>query len=176
MTTDWSLRPAGPHDLGTLAPLEKRIFSGDAWSEETLAAELGSPHTHYVIAFEGAFPGGRVPGRQDVPAGRREAAGYGGLFAPRGSGDADIQTLAVRQECRGRGLGRLLLQALLAEASRRRAARVFLEVRADNPVAQHLYETAGFTRQGIRRHYYQPDDVDAFVLRLELAGAGKGDD
>ena len=56
-------------------------------------------------------------------------------------------------------------------AARERGARqVFLEVRADNPVAQRLYASEGFVELGRRPRYYQPDDVDAVVMKLDLAG------
>ena len=45
---------------------------------------------------------------------------------------------------------------------------VFLEVRADNPVAQALYASEGFAEVGRRPRYYQPDDVDAIVMQLDL--------
>jgi ribosomal protein S18 acetylase RimI-like enzyme len=45
---------------------------------------------------------------------------------------------------------------------------VFLEVRADNPVAQAMYTAAGFERIAVRPRYYQPDGVDAWVMRAEL--------
>ena len=66
-------------------------------------------------------------------------------------------------------MGRVLLDALLAEAVRRGTAAVLLEVRADNVAARTLYERAGFERIGLRRRYYQPGDVDAHVMRLRLA-------
>ncbi len=58
---------------------------------------------------------------------------------------------------------------LLAEARRRGASEVLLEVRADNPGAQQLYRSLGFERIATRPHYYQPDDVDALIMRLELS-------
>jgi [ribosomal protein S18]-alanine N-acetyltransferase len=48
---------------------------------------------------------------------------------------------------------------------------VFLEVRADNPVAQGLYASRGFAVVGRRPRYYQPDGVDAIVMRLETGSA-----
>jgi ribosomal protein S18 acetylase RimI-like enzyme len=60
---------------------------------------------------------------------------------------------------------------LLGEARRRGITTVFLEVRADNPGAQELYRMLGFEEIGVRPHYYQPDDVDAIVMRVEVAAA-----
>ena len=58
---------------------------------------------------------------------------------------------------------------LLAEEARRRGAReLVLEVRADNPVAAALYRSEGFAEIGRRPRYYQPDDVDAIVMTLDL--------
>ena len=100
-----------------------------------------------------------------------EVVGYAAVLAPRGSGDADVLTIAVDEAHRGAGTGAALLQHLLDTASARGASRVFLEVRADNPVAQHLYGTRGFRVVGRRPRYYQPDGVDAIVMRLDLGGA-----
>jgi ribosomal-protein-alanine N-acetyltransferase len=47
---------------------------------------------------------------------------------------------------------------------------VFLEVRADNPVAQALYASEGFLEIGRKARYYQPDDVDAVVMKLDIRG------
>ena len=118
--------------------------------------ELASPHGWYVVVEEA----GRI-------------VGYAGLRAVRGARDADIQTIAIAAGSRGRGRGRGLLEALLAEASDRRVHDVFLEVRADNPVAQALYASEGFVEVGRRPRYYQPDDVDAVVMRLDVRGVGR---
>ena len=41
-------------------------------------------------------------------------------------------------------------------------------MRADNPTAEGLYLSEGFEEIGRRTHYYQPDDVDAVVMRVDL--------
>ena len=46
------------------------------------------------------------------------------------------------------------------------ATSLLLEVRADNAPAIALYERHGFDRIAVRRRYYQPGDVDAWVMRL----------
>ncbi|AIE74866.1 Ribosomal-protein-S18p-alanine acetyltransferase [Synechocystis sp. PCC 6714] len=77
--------------------------------------------------------------------------------------EAHITLLAVAQEHRGKGLGKMMLQSLLAEASRRQLERATLEVRASNEIAIGLYRQFGFQRAGCRKRYY-PDGEDALIL------------
>ena len=148
-----ALRAATPADLDAIMALEHASFPTDAWSAAMMREELASPHGWYVVLEE---------------AGR--LLGYAGLRAVRGSRDADVQTIALAEAARGRGRGRVLLTALLEEAVRRDVRDVFLEVRDDNPVAQSLYRSEGFAEVGRRPRYYQPDDVDAIVMQLDLRG------
>lgn len=146
-------RPAALADLPALMRLETSTFVSDAWSDEAMRGELASPHGWYVVA---------------VDASDDAILGYAGLSCPRGLHAADVQTIAVTEAARGRGIGRALLTRLLAEAHARGAREVLLEVRADNPVAQALYSSLGFEPIAVRPHYYQPDDVDAVVMRAPL--------
>lgn len=148
-----SLRAAVPDDLTAIMALERASFPTDAWSDAMMREELASPHGWYVV---------------DEEAGR--VVGYAGLRAVRGAKDADVQTIAIAEASRGRGRGRTLLRALLGRAAERGVHEVFLEVRADNPVAQALYASEGFLEVGRRPRYYQPDDVDAVVMKLDLRG------
>ncbi|NQX29575.1 ribosomal protein S18-alanine N-acetyltransferase [Microbacteriaceae bacterium VKM Ac-2854] len=152
--TAWELRRATLDDLEALMLIEHAVYPTDAWSAATMRAELRGPHAYYVIAHP-----------VDDPT---RIDGYAGLLAPRGSGQADVQTMTVAAAARRRGLGRTLLNTLLNEARRRGAQEIFLEVRADNPNAQALYESTGFVPIGIRRGYYQPDDVDGVTMKLDL--------
>ncbi|SEC10002.1 ribosomal protein S18-alanine N-acetyltransferase [Microbacterium hydrocarbonoxydans] len=146
-----TLRAATPADLDAIMAIERRSFPTDAWSSEAMALELSSPHGRYLVdEHEGVI------------------IGYGGVRALQGSGDADIQTIAFDAEHRGAGRGRALLRALLDAAVERGAREVFLEVRADNPSAEGLYRSEGFEEIARRPRYYQPDDVDAIVMRLAL--------
>jgi len=147
------LRPADEHDLDAIMAIERASFPTDAWSAATMRATLTDPDSIAVVALDGDA-----------------VVGYAAVLAPRGAADADVLTIAVAEAGRGRGAGRALLDRMLADAAARGARRVFLEVRADNPVATALYASAGFEAVGRRPHYYQPDDVDAVVMRLELPG------
>lgn len=146
-----TLRAAALRDLAAIMAIENGSFPADAWSRETMAAEVASPHGRYLVDEHDGM-----------------VIGYGGVRALQSSADADIQTIALLSEYRGQGRGRRLLRALLAEAAVRGAREVFLEVRADNPVAEGLYLAEGFAEIGRRPRYYQPDDVDAIVMRLQL--------
>lgn len=146
-----TLRAATAADLDAIMALENSSFPTDAWSAEMMAAELGSIHNVYLVdEVDGAV------------------IGYGGVRALQGGTDADIQTIALDAAHRGQGRGRALLHALLRLAIDRGAREMFLEVRADNPTAAGLYVSEGFTELGRRPRYYQPDDVDAIVMRLDL--------
>lgn len=145
---------AGTDDLDSIMSLETSTFETDAWSADSMRADLTSTHTHYIVAHRDSSPGA--------------IEGYAGLLAPRGGNDGDIQTIAVSVGARRLGLGRLMMNALLAEARSRRAREIFLEVRADNLGAQALYDSLGFVGIGVRPHYYQPDDVDAIIMKLTL--------
>ena len=124
--------------------LERALFPSDPWTLEQFWSELaGVPATrHYVLAEDGG-----------------EIVGYAGMIATRH--EADIQTVAVRADRQGAGIGALLVTELLAEVRRRGVREVVLEVRADNDPAHRLYTRFGFTQVGLRRGYYRPAPVDA---------------
>jgi ribosomal-protein-alanine N-acetyltransferase len=105
--------------------------------------------------------------------------GDAGLLLGRAvAGEAELLTLAVAPEARGRGLGRKLVSRFLYQARLRGAGSAFLEVAEDNTPARALYARTGFAEAGRRRGYYQAPDgraVDALVLRRMLAEAADRD-
>jgi len=153
VTAVWTLRSATLDDLDAIMELERSTFDTDAWSLELMRAELANPHARYLVA-------------QALDS--EVVVGYAGLLSPRRSEQADIQTIAVAPAARRGGLGRALMNALIVEAKGRGAREIFLEVRADNPAAKSLYDDLGFESLGVRKGYYQPDNVDAIVMRLTV--------
>jgi len=77
--------------------------------------------------------------------------------------------VAVRPECRGRGLAARLLEHVMTDAVGRGAQRVTLEVRRSNLAALNLYEKLGFRVAGVRRNYYSEPVEDALVLWRRMA-------
>lgn len=146
-----TVRDATIADLDAIMALERATFPADAWSPTTMAQELAGPHSRYILVEED----GRV-------------VAYAGLRLVPGDEQADIQTIAVAEPARRRGIARRLIEELSADAARRGARELLLEVRADNEPARALYAAFGFVEIGVRAHYYQPDDVDAIVMKREL--------
>jgi ribosomal-protein-alanine N-acetyltransferase len=92
-----------------------------------------------------------------------EVVGYAGLSVVDRE-ESWVQNIAVRRDAQRLGLGRALLENLLAEAARQGVGKTLLEVAIDNHPAQKLYATYDFEPVGIRRGYYQPSNTDALVM------------
>lgn len=155
-----SFRRATNDDLDGIMSIEREVFGSHAWPAEAMRNDIASQHCHYLVA--------ELVGTDIV-------VGYAGLLCAQGSGDGDIQTIAVSPTVRSRGLGRVMMSELIDEAARRGAHRLFLEVRADNPVAIGLYRALGFLEIGTRPGYYQPENVDAVLMRLDPVPGGPGE-
>lgn len=75
--------------------------------------------------------------------------------------EIQIIDIGVLPDRRRQGLGAELLWLLIDRATKE-LKTIQLEVRASNVAAIALYERAGFTRTGFRRHYYA-DGEDAYL-------------
>jgi [ribosomal protein S18]-alanine N-acetyltransferase len=82
--------------------------------------------------------------------------------------EVDIHNIAVHPDFRRRGIGRLLLEEVVAAARRQERLRVTLDVRFSNAPAQNLYRSFGFVIRGLRKGYYSDNGEDALVMALEL--------
>ena len=144
------LRPMRWWDIEPAVQIELDLFRSEPWTEAGFWSELaGVPETRYYV----------------VAQDDRGLAGYAGLVCVQHEGD--VQTVAVRADRQGEGLGRTLLEELLAEAGRRGCSQLLLEVREDNAAARALYAATGFEQIAVRRGYYGPG-LDAIVMRRRL--------
>ncbi len=133
---------------GVLGVIHGAAFpAGERWDAGAIAALLATPGCFALLAEAGGMAMLRVAGDE-----------------------AEVLTLAVLPAVQGRGVGGALLAAGLAEAARRGAATVLLEVAPGNVAARVAYGRAGFREVGLRRGYY-PDGGDALVMRV--GGQGK---
>jgi ribosomal-protein-alanine N-acetyltransferase len=156
-----TVRPLTPADVPRLVALERMLFGVSAWSEVMLREELDGPGRWYV----GVDGDDLVRGDTSiVPLSRCVA--YAGLWF---DGDvAQVMTIGVVPSAQRRGIGRMLLGALVDHARHLGASAVLLEVRVDNEPAIALYGSMGFTTLSRRRRYYQPENVDAWTMRLPM--------
>ena len=142
-----SLRPMRAADLDALLPYEDELFGTESWSRQSYQDELADTELrHYLVAERDG-----------------QVVGSAGLLSI--GETAQILTVGVLPTARRQGIGEQLVQALVAEAGRRRAAEVLLEVRMDNAAARQLYAKLGFEVIGTRRGYYEQGRVDAVVMR-----------
>ncbi|MBP2413377.1 ribosomal-protein-alanine N-acetyltransferase [Arthrobacter stackebrandtii] len=159
-----SLRDMAPADIDFITALDRTLFGVDSWPREMFAGELSAPETRrYIIAELPSAVG---------PRGQMQTVGYAGLMCVPPIGD--IQTIGVLPEFEGRGIARAMLEELIAEAARRGAADIMLEVSSTNPRAQDLYLRYGFEHIHTRRRYYR-DGSDGLIMRLRLP-AGTADE
>jgi ribosomal-protein-alanine N-acetyltransferase len=137
-------------DADRCAELEAQLFPGDdPWPAVAFIRELESEHNHYVAA--------RVDDK---------LVGYAGVtrLGRKPPYEYEIHTIGVDTAHQGEGIGRGLLDRLLDIAA---GGVIFLEVRTDNEAAIGLYESAGFTRLGLRKRYYRVSGADAYTMRRE---------
>ncbi|ORW71970.1 ribosomal protein S18-alanine N-acetyltransferase [Mycobacterium saskatchewanense] len=141
-----------PADAARCAELESQLFDGDdPWPAAAFNRELASPYNHYVAA-------------------RVEAVlvGYAGIsrLGRRPPFEYEVHTIGVDPAYQGRGIGRRLLEQLLAFAD---GGVVYLEVRTDNEPAIALYRSVGFEQVGLRKRYYRISGADAYTMRRKAA-------
>jgi [ribosomal protein S18]-alanine N-acetyltransferase len=162
-------------DVPTVSEIEQIVFTLP-WSVNAFNYELrNNPASEYlVLRYEpwvNASPrktGLFEPVRRLLKAPQTDSSllGYGGFWMM--LEEAHICTLAVRPEWRGRGLGELLLVALIEHALQRQAEVVTLEARVSNVRAHNLYQKYGFKTIGRRKGYYSDNGEDAFVMSTDV--------
>lgn len=97
--------------------------------------------------------------------GAREPAGF--VLSRRVLDEAEILTVAIAPEHRGRGFSRPLLARHLDELRRRGVRRVHLEVEEGNGPALRLYRALGFAEVGRRAAYYEgPNGARASAIAM----------
>jgi ribosomal-protein-alanine N-acetyltransferase len=136
-------------DVPAVLAIEQEAFTSP-WTAEAFVNELTNNHFARYLIMET---------NDDI-------IGYGGMWTI--IDEAHVTNIAVRADYRGRGYGNRLLKELQRTAVFFGAARMTLEVRVSNEVAQRLYRKLGFEPAGIRPGYYSDNQEDALIMWAEL--------
>lgn len=136
-------------DIDTVHAIEQDSYTS-AWTKEVFYNELiNNAHAFYaVIAYKG------------------EVVGYAGMWVV--YDDAQITTIAIEEAFRGKRLGEQLFRYMLQTAYRLDVARLSLEVRVSNVVAQNMYRKFGLVPGGVRKGYYTDNNEDAIVMWVNI--------
>lgn len=112
------------------------------------------------------LPGGIGNGFVIVDEERNVAAAYGGIICVLDEGQ--ILNIATHPEYRRRGLGRKIMETVIAHAKEKGITFITLEVRESNAAAIGLYESLGFYQVGRLKGYYDSPKEDGLILKVDL--------
>lgn len=132
-------------DLREVVEIEHETIS--PWSLAQLEAELHQSAGWQFVA--------RCPARERIV----------GYACGKGAADeAEIYKIVVAFAERRQGVGSVLLQYVLQHLAKKGYKRCYLEMRASNAAARHLYEKNGFVAIAAREKYYNNPQEDAVVM------------
>ena len=148
--------PADERHLDAMMAVMRTAFDpryGESWSALQFAGSLGQSSSFARQALD-------------------DTGRCAGFSLCRTAGpEIELLLIAVDAAARRRGLGTLLIEAAVADALRRGASEMFLEVRENNLTARNLYARSGFRDVGRRPDYYAGSSgarFAAITMRKEL--------
>ncbi|MBI5243530.1 MAG: ribosomal protein S18-alanine N-acetyltransferase [Elusimicrobia bacterium] len=146
-----SIRPACAADLDAVLEIEAAWPTTPHWPRRQFEAELselGLKRSVFLVAED------------DLAV-----AGYAAAWLVQD--EVQILSIAVHGGMARRGVGRLLLDAVLEAAKAAGCRRATLDVSERNAPARGLYESSGFAAVGRRPGYYD-DGSDALLMDKPL--------
>ena len=138
------IRPMTIEDCAQVAAIETMSFSMP-WSLHAFTETIDNPNYRFLVAEE-----------------QGEILGYCGFVYV--FDEAEIPNVCVSAEARRHGIGRALMEALVALAKELEIARLYLEVRQSNEAARNLYRKMEFEEIGIRKNFYELPKEDAVLM------------
>ncbi|MCD8321848.1 MAG: ribosomal protein S18-alanine N-acetyltransferase [Oscillospiraceae bacterium] len=134
-----------------------------------LPEHIGQIAALEALCFEAPWPPdmiSRLRERFIVAAEGDAVLGYAALSTV--LDEASLDKIAVAPASRRQGIGKALLDAVIARCRAQGMATLTLEVRASNQAAIALYENARFAPVGRRNNYYEKPREDAMIMTLVM--------
>lgn len=138
-TTDVAVRLARLSDAEDIAVMSRDYIEHGlpwTWTQSRIAAAIADPDTNVVVVVE-----------------RGAVAAFGVMSYP--NDDAHLLLFAVRESCRRRGVGSVILHWLEAAARTAGATRIRVECRKDNDAARNFYCEHGYAELDITAKFYR---------------------
>ncbi len=165
----YRIDPMRWEDVPAVMAIERQSFTLP-WSDYTYRHELlENVNSHYFVARRidqtAAKRSGLFSRWRNNPKAAVPIVSYGGFWLI--AEEAHISTIASHPDWRGRGVGELMLLAMIERALHLNASMVTLEVRVTNEVAKNLYLKYGFDYVGMRPRYYRDNNEDADLMTVD---------
>ena len=138
------IRAMTEEDIPSVYRIECLSFRSP-WSKQSLTEEMNNKVAHYLVAVLD-----------------KKVIGYCGMWVL--FDECHITNIAIDPDHRKKGYGKSLLYATMMAADFFGATAMTLEVRETNRIAQSLYQSMDFERNGFRRHYYSDTGEGAILL------------
>lgn len=139
-------------DLPGVMEIEKEAFS-NPWSVEMVKKELVQDWS-VVLLLEESTPWGW------------ELRGFAIFWLV--ADEVHVLNVATHVSSRRKGLGRQLMEEVIALGRSRKSRLATLEVRRSNVAAITLYSRVGFRTVGLRPAYYGDNQEDAVIMNMDL--------
>ena len=143
-----SITKMSESDISEIAELERACFS-EPWSENSLKEELANDTARFYVLRDS-----------------EKLLGY--IGANNICGEVYITNVAVNENYRGKGCGKMLVNHLIKQCEAEDALFVTLEVRKSNENAIALYKKCGFQRVGERKDFYSKPTENGLIYTLYL--------
>jgi len=174
MTLSTLFSPVAKSELSQLMPIETACHS-HPWSEKTFLSCIGGRYFGEKLHQEGIAQSSSAlsDSTQSENSQSDDSQNIIGFYIGELVLDeATLMDICVKPAQQGHGFGKALLNQFIAQAKRKGASKIWLEVRAKNISAQMLYMNAGFIETGRRTGYYPSASgfgyEDAIVMSLSL--------
>jgi ribosomal-protein-alanine N-acetyltransferase len=135
-------------DVDEVVRLERLCFS-DPWSKRNFEEELKHRFSIPLVVKSGT-----------------KVVGYTCLWHI--EDQMEIANFAISPEFRGKGIGRMMIERVFAEAKGKGCLSVMLSVRESNLAALNLYAKSGFVEVDRRKNYYRHPTEDAIIMVKNL--------
>lgn len=149
-TENIEIREDDEEQLLDIVSLGEKIFQ-NSWNEQMIATSMYGTYDTVLTAVDAS--------KDNV------LVGYCIFTAP--CEDCELLRIAVDEKYRHKGIGSMLIDAMIKRCIKNKGENIFLEVRESNKPAISLYESVGFDEISRRKDYYKDPVEDAVIMELK---------